>query len=361
MLDLSPAALSVVQSDFTADFRAEVWLGGELLADNVPLDDGSEERDRSLSVPETITLDVPRFDGGTDWTPVSPTDPLFAAGQIMRVLYGVEVGGNWEWIERGWFPITDSDYDDDSVKLTLKGMLTLIDEAKLPATFQPATALTNTVRSLLEPAVNVGFDPSLIDRTVPSGIQWDNDRLSALGEILTAWPAAIRVLQNGTALVEPATPSDLTPVLNLTDGVGGTVIRWESTSTRDGAFNMVVAQGTDSNGNQLTGVAYDTNELSPYRYGGPFNPLPVPFFYASDLLTTVAQCRAAAQTRLTTLRRQASRTLTATTLPHPGIETGDFVTVTGAGLVNALCTVEAFTLPYKPAEMTLTLRQWIGG
>ena len=103
-------------------------------------------------------------------------------------------------------------------------------------------------------------------------------------------------------------------------------------------------------------MSYDGAGDSPYRYGGPFNPFPVPYTYQSSLLTTVAQCRTAAAAQMKLLRRQAFRKLVVTMVPHPGLVAGDFVSVTGAGLVETLAVIESMTLPYSPGEQSLTVR-----
>lgn len=356
MLDMSAEALAVVQGDFTMRIRAEAWLGGELLTADIPVSDGGEERDRSLVVPESVRLTVPRQDRGTSWEPVDPEHPLAAYGQMLRIDYGVDVGGHTEWINRGWFLTTGSETTGDTVSVQADGLLQLIDEAKLAAPFQPASGdtLASVAQELVEPALTVVVS-SLADRAVPQGIQWDTDRMGALREVLTAWPADARVTEDGYLSIEPLTDSD-TPVLDLTDGVGGTVIRWQGNTSRDGAFNAVVAQGEDSSGAQIQGVAYDRVGSSPFRIGGPFSPLTVPHFYYSPLLTTVAECRAAAESTLQRLRRSAFRKLGVTMLPHPGLVPGDVITVTGAGLTGALAVVERMSLPYSPGEMSLTVR-----
>lgn len=356
MLDMSAEALKIVQGSFTMLVRAESWRDGELLAADIPVADGSEERDRSLNVPERVSLTVPRRDRGFNWDPRDPDHPLAAYGQQLHVSYGVDLGkGSFEWIDRGWFLVTESSTDGDTVTVTAQGLLALIDEARFITPYQPASGdtLVSTVRGLVEPALTVSFDGSLADRSTPLGMQWDEDRLGALTEVLDAWPADGRVTEDGYLLIEPVTDIG-TPVLDLTDGSGGTVMRWLGGSTRDGAFNVVVAQGEDADGNQLRGTAYDT--ISPYRIGGSFSPLPVPFFYASPLLATVAQCRKAAASRLATLRRTADRMVEVTMVPHPGLELGDTVTATSENLDGAWCTVEKFTLPYAPGEMTATIR-----
>jgi hypothetical protein len=366
VLDMSPAALGVVQRSFTMRVRASSWLGDQLLADDIPIASGSETRDRSLAVPERVTLTVPRRDRGVSWVPAAPTDPLAAFGQTLHIEYGVEVQGEWEWIRRGSFLVASSASDDsgDTVQVTCEGLLSLVAEARLAAPFQPSGTLGSTVRALVEPALTVAVDPALTDRSVPVGLEWDDDRMGALQEVLTAWPAAGRVTEDGLLLIEPVTDGTPgAPVLDLTDGTGGTVMRWSGSTTRDGAYNAVVAQGEDSAGNQITGVAYDNDQNSPYWIGGPFSPLPVPLLYASSLMTTVAQCRAAAATRLTTLRRTAARRLDVTCVPHPGLVTGDVVSVTSVelGLTGALASIETQELPYQPGEMAMSVRILTGG
>ncbi|MFJ6729984.1 hypothetical protein ACIQPQ_34305 [Streptomyces sp. NPDC091281] len=357
MLDMSEVALNVVQRSYTMLVRASSWRDGELLAADIPVADGNESIDRGLAIPEQVTLTVPRRDRGIDWDPgADPDHPLAAFGQQLHLSFGVDVGrGEFEWIDRGWFLITESGADGDTVNVSCQGLLTLVEEAEFVAPFQPSGTFVSTARSLVEPALTVEISGLLLDRSVPVGMQWDTDRLGGLSELLTAWPASAHITTQGTLLVEPLTDGGA-PVLSLTDGTGGTVMRWLGSTTRDGAFNCAVAQGEDAFGNQIQGVAYDTDSASPYRFGGPFNPLPVPYPFSSPLMTTVAQCRAAAAAKIIQLRRTASRRLEVRMVPHPGLTTGDVISATGAGLTGAPCVVEALTLPYSPSEMSLSVR-----
>jgi hypothetical protein len=354
VLEMSAEALAVVQRSHTMVIRAESWHAGELLADDIPVAGGGEDRDSSLTVPERITLTVPRRDRGVDWGPIDPAHPLAAYGQQLRISYGVDVGGSTEWIGRGWFLVSASEVDGDTVNVQAEGLLTLIDEAKFVAPYQPSGTLASTVRSLVEPALTVEFDAALVDRSVPVGMQWDEDRMGALAEVLDAWPAVPRVTEDGYLLVEPLDESG-EPVLSITDDAGGTVVRWLGSSSRDGAFTVVVARGETSDGTQVQGVAYDRSS-GPLSADGAFSPLPVPYFFSSPLLTSVTQCRAAAQATLARLRRSASRMLTVTMVPHPGLVPGNVVSVTGAGLTSQLCVIEKQSLPYSPGEMQLTVR-----
>jgi Domain of unknown function (DUF5047) len=357
MISLSDEALSVLTGTYTYHIAVESWLDDQLLADVIPVSSGSEETDRSLTVPESITLTVPRVYGGVSWSPAERDHPLAAHGQRLRVQLGIGLqGGTVEWIQRGWFLVRDSRAQGDSVMVRAVGLLALIEEARLVSPYQPTGTLVSTLRGLVEPALTVVVDSALTDRAVPSGVNYDEDRLGAVLELIDAWPAEAHVTEDGYLSVRPV-QSSATPVLSLTNGAGGTIITATGDSTREGALNAVVARGTAADGAQVQGVAYD-NSGGPMRYGGPFNPLPVPFFFQSPLLTSTPQCESAAQTVLARKRRESALRFTAEMVPHPALQAGDVVSVTTEDHDNLLCTIEALTLPYTAdgGAQSLTLR-----
>ncbi len=337
------AATSLLGGNQRRAIRVESWYGATLLDDDVPVRTGREDVDRSSNVPERLTLSVPRLANGIDYAPTEITSPLAANGQMLRVLVGVGLSnGMWEWLQRGWYVITDAEPRGDVVEVQAAGLLFKIHEARLVSPFQPSGTLKSAIRSLVEPALTVQFDVTLTDRAVPASITYDDDRLGAFNAILTAWPAEAEVMPEGQLYVKKvATPS--VSVLDLTDGQGGTVVRAHGNSTRDGVYNAVVAQGMTADGQIVRGVAYDTT--GPRRYGGPFNELPVPLYLDSPLLTTNEQAQTAAQTRLTTLRRKTFREFDVELAPHPALRAGDAVTLTTDYLDSVLCTIEGMTLP----------------
>lgn len=346
MISISATATNILTRSYGLRCRMESWLGDELLSDAIPLDElsgANEETDRSLRVPERVTFTVPRLHRGEDWSPVDEQHPLAANGQRIKVELGIEIGGGQiEWFQRGWFVIHESDTDGDRVNVAAVGLLTLVDEARLVSPYQPTGTLASTLRGLIEPALTVVIDSGLTDRAVPSGINYDEDRLGAVMELLDAWGADAEMTEEGYLLAAPMGPS-LTPVLSLTNGTGGTIIKASGTSTRENAWNVVVARGTATDGGQVQGVAYDSTGAK--RYGGPFNPLAVPYFYASPLLTTAAQCQVAAATVLSRLKRSTSREFTIEMVPHPALQTGDTIDITTDGY-EGLAVVETLRLPY---------------
>jgi len=360
MIAVSDTVRSIIDGGtFTARVQVQSWLGDQLLADDVPVTAATEESDSTLTVPERITLTVPKRRDGIDWTPVNDDDPLKACGQTLKISIGVSKGADgMEFFQRGEYLIQETEENDDGLTLsvTCVGLLALIDEAKFAAPFQPSGTIVSTIRQLVEPALTLNLDDAPADRSVPaSAVNWDSDRLGALGELLDAWPAVLRMNAGGWADILPdAVPTAADAVRSFTNGSGGTVIAAGGSSSRDGGFNVVVATGQAADGGEVRGQAIVTN--GAWAYGlGPANPLPVPFGYSSPLLTTVAQCTAAAQTVLRRKMREAVlRRFTITAMPDPTIELGDPVLVTTDHVTGLLCTVEAIpTLPYFPGSMQL--------
>ncbi|MDG4790368.1 DUF5047 domain-containing protein [Micromonospora sp. WMMD1102] len=354
MIELSEAAQDVLTRSYRMHLAVESWLGDELLSDAVPVDSGGEETDRTSNVPERVTLTVPRRYRGESWTPIAADHPLAANGQRLRVQLGIELaGGTVEWFQRGWFLIEESAVDGDSVSVEAVGLLALIDEARLVTPYQPSGTFVSTLRGLVEPALTVVVDPALTDRSVPSGLNFDDDRLGAVMELLDAWPADAMVTPDGYLSVVPAVQSQ-DSVLLITDLAGGTIIEATGGSSRDGAASVVVARGTASDGGQVQGVAYA--QSGPTRISGPFNPLPVPFYYESPLLTTAGQCSSAAATILARRMRETAVELNVEMVPHPGLQAGDTVRVSTVDHPDLLCSVEALSLPYTadgPQQLTV--------
>jgi hypothetical protein len=356
MITVSDATAGILTgSSWVYKIRVESWRADELLEDDLPVDSASEDTDRSLRVPERLTLSVPRLVRGVSYAPTTFDAPLAAYGQRLRVLLGVGGRGTeTEWIERGWFLIHEAEPSGATVTVTGVGLLTLIDEARLVSPYQPAGTLGSTLRSLLEPAITVDLTAAPTDRSVPSTINLEEDRLGAVLEILDAWGADASVGADGVYRVIPADQST-SPLLTLSRAT--TAIDAAGASTRDVGHNVVVVRGTAADGGQVQGVAYETT--GPTAYGGPFNDLPVPYFFQSPLLTTVDQCTKAAVTVRDRLRRANGQRFSVNVVIDPRLQVGDVVALDATDYQIDAAVIEALRLPYTPGAgaMTLTLRE----
>jgi hypothetical protein len=334
--------------------RVESWLGGQLLDADIPVEAGSEDLDRSLRIPERVTLTVPRTDRGASYAPITDDAPLAANGQRLLVRLGVGGRGTEvEWLTRGWFVVQDSDVQGDTVNVSAVGLLTLIDEARFVSPYQPSGTLGSTLRGLLEPALTVDLTAAPTDRSVPASINFDEDRLQAVYELLDAWAAEATVTPAGVFQV---TPSADDTTVDVTLSRDSTVIRAAGGSSREDGYNAVVARGTTADGGIVQGVAYEAR--GPKKYGGLFNPLPVPYFFSSPLLTTLTQCNAAAATVLRRMRRTAAQQYQVEAVIDPRLQLADVAALAADGYTASPCTVESIRLPYTPdTSMTLGLRK----
>lgn len=357
MLDASDDLVSIIKGSYVTQLHVNSWRGDQLLFADVPAAAGNLTLDRSVSVSDRITLEVPRYVDGMNWSPNSNDHPLSPYGQLLQVSLGVFIGDLEEIVQLGWFVISDVSTDGDTINVTADGMLKLIDEARFTGPFEPTGHLSDTIAALVEPALTVVIDAGLTDRTVPVGMKWDEDRLGALFEVVDAWPADAFVTPDGYLSVIPVPdPTNDDPVWDVTDDRDtGTVVKWSSDGSREGAYNVVVARGEDSSGQQVQGVVFDFNNDSSTFYGGPFNPLPVPYFFSSPLLTTVAQCQSAAQTTLDRLRRVKSQKVSIEMVPNPLLRLGDVVSVSGNGIDGDHGTVEYISLPLNPGGGTMSM------
>jgi len=353
MIDMSDLAAAILaRGNQTRFLRISSWYGDQLVADTLPVADAtaSETVVRADTVPERLTFQVPRRDRGVDYTPIGVQHPLAANGQRLKVELGVQTGirddgtPNVEYLQRRWYVIYESQPTGDTVSVEARGLLWLIQEARMVSPYQPSGTFTTAIRGLIEPALTVVFDPALTDRAIPAGINYDDDRLGAVQALLTAWPAEGHVTEDGYFSIGPATDAAAVS-LALTAGAGGTMIRANGDSTRDGVFNAVVARGTTSDGGIVQGVSYDIT--SPAAIGSPFNDLPVPLFFDSPLLTTQPQAQAASVTRLATLMRRSAESYDVTMVPHIALQEGDRVTLTTDLLDGVPGIVETLTLPLQ--------------
>lgn len=347
--------------------RVESWRDGVLLAEDIPMSSGSETVDITLNVPETVSLSVPRTDRGTVWAPGADIDhPLACWGQQLRIYVGLQtLQRGFVPVRRGLYYITDTSPSDDTITVQASGLLGLIAEAEFISPVNATGTYGSMLRQLVEPALTVDLTLAPTDRNVASSVVWGTGsglldagtgRLDAVTELLSTWPAEAYVDEDGVLNVIP--PGDTsTSSLTLTDGAGGTTMRWNGEVTRSGAASLVVARGYDSTGADVQAVAFDDDSGSPTFYSGPFNPLAVPFDYFSPLLTTTGACAAAANTVLMRRKRQGARRITADAVPYLALQTRDGVTVTASdlGVDAAFGLIDQLTMPLTAADGAMRL------
>lgn len=353
--------------------RVSSWLGSTLLAGDVPVLGGRVSAIGSARVPEKVSFRVPpsTVDSGrtVDWLPRDPGAPLARFGQVVDIT--IAVGGVDVRIGRflieGW-----DEQEDGSIQIDAVGMLKLPDDDRLLTATGPRD--DGTLRSeflrMLPGYMTAAFDPALINRAVPRTMEWDENRLDNLYQIVDAWPARLRTDAWGQIQVLPPLAALAEPVLTFRDGDGkkervrlvtgdefpandvvpvddlfpgvvtvsevrrtppGTLVSAPTSDSRSGTYNVFVARSS-ADGVEAQAVA--SVQGGPMDPTGPYRP--VPRFFASPLLLNEAQCLAAAVSmRNETVR--ASRIRKLTFAPDPRVELDDAVEIiTGAGTASEL-------------------------
>lgn len=324
--------------------RVTSWLGGRLLAAEIPVSGGRITGDVGDDIIETLSITVPRAAAPApgadvfDWRPESPDHPLAKFGQILDVtiLVGSVVTGEvWE-IRRGRFQIKDWDDDDDgTITVKAESLLARPRDDKLKQLSSPTGTLISEARRLLPGGMGASFDPELTDRPVPATMSWSKDRLKNLQEIADAWPALLRIDPWGQVYFRAPLPTVPVPVLTLRDGDGGTLISAPRSDTRTGVYNEVLTSTSSSDKADIQGYAAVT--AGPMSVNGDYAV--VTKEYSSSLLEDKAQLDAAAATILANSTR-AALAIPARIVPDPRLELDDPVQVL-RGARGRMETVEA--------------------
>lgn len=360
MREVSEVAAATLATSHGVSTSVAIFYDGEPILDDVPVVDGSLEYDGTQNVPGTLTLALPRFltvdDVPVDLLPEDEDDQLGSNGQQLAVTYLIDLPGRErEAVFLGWYRIESWDeQDDDTIAVTAYSLEALIAEARFlaPVTIAKGATYTAGATTLIGGLLSaeVSADPAKITEAQV----FEEDRLEALGTLVDAWPARKYVDDTGTLHIAPPFDDATDPVVvQLTDGEDGTVVKAPRSGKR-GIPNAVKASG-EATGElaPVSAVAYLQN--GPRAWNGPYGN--VPYFYASPLLTTQAQCSKAAKTILDRLQWRAAD-FTVVCAPDPRYQFGDVIELTYRGRTfPARVTKTALPLTAAGGAMTLTVTE----
>ena len=137
---------AVMAGNIGRGVRVSSWLGASLLAESVPVLDGSFEESDGQEIPERITMTVTASDGGFSWDPAGdPRHPLADFGQRLNLTVTVRTPRGASWVVPfGWFQIESWDLSDDlsTVDVTALGLLQVVADDKFRGPEQPAAGGT---------------------------------------------------------------------------------------------------------------------------------------------------------------------------------------------------------------------------
>lgn len=302
------------------------WLGATYLG-RLEIKSGTVTESASEQVTGKLDLTVPNT---AQWRPSSPTAALGWYGQQLHIRTGWQdaTGRPLVWFDLGRFRIRKPTPALDVLSVSGDSLQQLVVQARFvkPTNF-PASTYAGRTRALLKSILPVKIDPALRDRSVKKQT-YDQDRIEALADTLTAWPAQLEILPSGVAYVRvPWEQGSTATQAAFHDGPGGTLIDVSPTSGEDDQIvNAVIYSSEPDDGKKvLTESAYVKD--GPLRWGGPYGY--VPDFASSPLLTTRSQLQAAAKTRLAKLGR-AVQQVSVSMVDDPRLQLGDVIRVQSA-------------------------------
>lgn len=212
------------------------------------------------------------------------------------------------------------------VKLSCADTTTrLVADRLLAPESPPANATIASEMSRLSRDTPIVFTPGTDGtKTVPSSVVYEKERMNALDDLAARAGGFIRVGADSTLQVVSSTPA-MTPVWAIVGGNSGTLISYSQKLSIDGIYNGVISTssaGQDANTNFI-GKAFEND--GPLRWGGPLGYRPL--FHSSSLISSEAEAKKDAETRLAGIVGKRVIDLAVTAVPNPALQVGDVVSL----------------------------------
>lgn len=295
--------------------------------------------DASRSVQGQASLVIADPDG--DLTPIGLDAPLGVGGARLHLVYEygstrtrvnlgmwrirkVAPATRWQWRRLGdrlvWLPAggtitVHADEETSSVDLHR------LDFTERWST--QGTALTE-VAHLLRDEMAVRTDPAVVDGAIGAPVEYDDNRLDAVEQMLSRIHATHRMGADGVLDVVPATGVPCS--WSIVTGDGGAYVTSAYTMSDERLANAVHSRNELTDTDPPTVLLGSAHILDgPLRYGGPFGRVPA---FRSAIATTPEGVQADAETGLATLTERGDVEMTVECLTNPAVQPHDVVTLT---------------------------------
>lgn len=375
MLDSSIAYQTTVRSSHVMAVKADAYYNGALVFADLPVSEGDISFSKADGVRGTLNLTL--ADATGQLIARSTTDPLAPYGQELRIQRGILLpSGSIEWVECGWYriqshkakewwsrpeddtsgpndPNTDTwEFGGASITIQAVDRMGILADARFLAVSSPsdgATVLGEILRltqDYIELEIPINVSNEDLNSAVPKSITYEEDRIEALQALARSIDCELYVTRDGLLrLAYEIDRETAEPV----DRAVPPVTQWETTWTRDGIYNAVVAKGETEESNYPTyGLARDYDPDSATYWNGPFGQ--VPMYYSSPFLTTTTAAQKAAATRLENVQKNRERRLVIDMVTDATYEIGDVVTVTLPHYKPFRAEIVELSVPLTPAD-----------
>lgn len=345
----APAA-EFVAAGLVVSSTVDVWHGGRVTALEVPVVSGRFAVQRDQDVPERLDVTVPVEWAGVVLDPGRRGAALGSDGHELAVTVRLETldGGRSWTVPVGRFQVRKWTVADAGVRVMCHGLLQKVQD-RLRAVPRSPGRVSPIAGELMREFADLGMQtrvhPSLPSRSVPADFVFGADRLASIQELVTAWPARMRVDPLGVVEFLPPLSTDVSAVAVLHDGVGGTVVGAPSEGDREGAYNHVIVR-VRPEGDAPEWVHEDwvrTGRLAVDTYGWVSREV------ESKAIRYVAQAQSIAWQELAASQIR-ERTLPVEAAPDWRLEVDDAVTVRTSEGVDETGILTGVDLPLTAAD-----------
>jgi len=331
MYDIDAPALAALRTSHAVTYRVTAYTPEGGVLEDVPISGGSVTYDAGSQVRRTADLTV----SDPNLWPLHPAAALSPVGSELFVEYGINVPGAatfWVPLIRG--PVQkvkrSRPGSSDAVTLSIADRSAKVAEDRFDAPTQTLggrTCVAEITRLIQETLPGVEVLDLTGSTQVAPVLDIDKERwadgIEKLADAIGAEVYADRV--GGFVIAPVPSLANGTASWLVDAGETGVLVTFEEELSREKVYNAVIASGERTDGiPAVYAKVVDDEPGSPTFYGGTFGRRP--YFLSSQLLTSQAQCLAAAQARFERVRGLHA-TVSLTQVPNPGIDPGDLLTV----------------------------------
>ena len=330
MLTMSTRAVNAIRDSHEIRVYAAAYTPTGGVVDNLPVTSGSVVSNASSQVRRTATVGI----GDSDLWPADPVSILSPIGSELLVAYGVVLQpGEVEYIQLIRGPITrvqrqvPTANSGDALTVSVDDRSSKVAEARFDAPTQTISGATTVaeISRLITSVLSTVVVTDLTGSTkVAPQLEMERERWNdGIEKLADSIGAEVYATPDGNFVIRTQPAVEDPPVWTLDVGDSGVLLAEDDEYSRDLTYNRVVASGQRVDGiPPVYAVASDMNVNSPTYINGPFGIKTR--FYASPLLTTVAQCESAAESMLArVLGNHINVSFSA--LCNPALEAGDVI------------------------------------
>lgn len=291
-----------------------------------------------------VTLDITAATRGrcdltlrVDDVPTTPDHPLAPYGNEIHVQRGIQYSdGTVELVSLGRFRIERTDVSEDQGATIVRVAGSDRSARLIDNRFRFGTGIETgyDYDEALEAVLTQGWPDVPLSLTTMGGttpqlvIEEASDRWQ-FAQTMAADKGCHLYFDGDGQCVNPAVAQvgDRAPDQQLVEGDNGLLVTANSTWSREGTYNRVIATGENTSEVPVRAEAYDGNPLSPTYVFGPFGD--VVRWYSSPFITTDDQAQSAAEAILSQ-QLGTTKQVDFGTIVNPALEPNDIVRITSA-------------------------------